>query len=109
PLSEEVREQIDKLSSDLVEAYEALTLVYRTVSNLGSLFRMEDITTYLVNMATEAVEAAGGVLYLARSDRGFDVSAERAGLAARLAEDAPHRLLQLGKTLFLHGELARDY
>lgn len=108
-LSVEVRAQIDKLSSDLVEAYEALTLVYRTVSNLGSLFRMEDITAYLVNMAIEAVEASGGVLYLVRSDGGFDVAAQRDGLAARLAEDAPTRLLQLGKTLFLHGELARDF
>ncbi|MFG0319464.1 MAG: ATP-binding protein, partial [Planctomycetota bacterium JB042] len=94
---------------DLVEAYEALTLVYRTVSNLGSLFRMEDITTYLVNMAVEAVEATGGVLYLKRPDRGFDVSAEKNGLGGRFAEDAPARLGQLGRTLFLHGELARDY
>ena len=108
-LTLEAREQIDKLSSDLVEAYEALTLVYRTVSNLGALFRMEDITAYLVNMASEAVEGSSGALFLARGDGGFELSASRGGLAERLSDDAPAKLLQLGRTLFFHGELAIQY
>ncbi len=102
-------DQIEKLSADLVEAYEALTLVYRTVSNLGGLFRMEDITAYLVNRALEAVEASSGALFLARGDAIFELSTERNGLAERLREDAARRLLQLGRPLFFHGDLAAEY
>jgi len=105
----DAEQQIAKLSADLVEAYEALTLVYRTVSNLGGLFRVEDITAYLVNRALEAAEADSAVLYLAHGDGTFLSSAERGGLGELLAEDAATRLLQLGRPLFFHGELAGQY
>ena len=102
-------QQIAKLSADLVEAYEALTLVYRTVSNLGGLFRVEDITAYLVNRALEAAEADSAVLYLAHGDGAFQISAARGGLDELVVDDVATRLLQLGRPLFFQGELAGQY
>lgn len=109
PPPQSADEQIEKLSTDLVEAYEALTLVYRTVSNLGGLFRLEDITAYLVNQALEAAEADSAALYLQHGDNSYPLAIARDGLELRLAADAPARLLQLGRPLFFHGELAAEY
>ncbi|MFH0945518.1 MAG: ATP-binding protein [Planctomycetota bacterium] len=103
------QDQISKLSADLVKAYEALTLVYRTVSNLGGLFRVGDITAYLVNRALEAAEASSAVLYLLRADGVCEVSAFRGALKDQLVDDVAARLLQLGRPLFFRGELASQY
>lgn len=101
-------EAVEKLSADLVEAYETLTLMYRTVSNLGGLFRLEDINAYLLNRGLEAVDGSEGALFL-QTGRGLEAVASRGDAAERLLEDAPGRLLRLGKPLFFHGTMAADY
>ena len=100
---------IEKLSADLVEAYETLTLMYRTVSNLGGLFRLEDITAYLLNRSLEASASSSGVLYLHDLDGGYTVAAESGDLVARLVSDAAERCVQFGRPLFLHGPIAGDF
>jgi len=101
-------EAVEKLSGDLVEAYETLTLMYRTVSNLGGLFRLEDITAYLLNRGLEAVDACEGVLYI-QSGGELEPVAVRDDAVARITPDAPGRLARLGKPLFFHGTLAADF
>ena len=44
----ELKAQIDKLSTDLVEVYEALTMVYGSVAVLGGLFQLDELTGYLL-------------------------------------------------------------
>jgi len=107
-LPAEVEQQIEKLSSDLVDAYEALTLVYRTVSNLGGLFRLEDIAAYLVNRSVEALSACAASLYLG-AGADLILASEAGVMGDRLAEDACRRLLELRRPVFFHGALAADY
>lgn len=101
-------EAVEKLSGDLVEAYETLTLMYRTVSNLGGLFRLEDITAYLLNRGLEAVDATEGVLYI-QSGGGLEPVAVRDDAVGRIVTDAPLRLARLGKPLFFHGTMAAEF
>ncbi len=103
------QEQIEKLSTDLNDAYEALTLVYRTVSSLGSLFRLDDITAYLVNRAVEASEASRAGLYLGRVDGSFDLVSERGGISDCLESGAVRRFADVGKPVFHSGSHAAEF
>ncbi len=104
----DLQDPIEKLSTDLVQAYETLSVVYQTVSSLGGLFKVEDITSYLVNRVLEAVQATHAILYFTRPD-GFDVACERGGLGSRLTAQAPRQFLLLGRPFFFDGERARTY
>lgn len=106
---DQLRREMEKLSADLVDAMEALTLVYRTVSALGGLFRLDDIAESLLARALEAVEGDAAVFYLLRGADEFEPVASEGDLAERLASDAPGRLAALGRALFLHGTLAAEY
>lgn len=101
--------QIDKLTADLVSAYETLTLVYRTVSNLGTLFRLEDITAYLVNRAVEAVDAVAAGLYLSGSAAGLELVEERGDFRRKIDGSAARRLADAGKPFFCSSLDAAEY
>lgn len=102
----ELKAQIDKLSTDLVEVYEALTMVYGSVAVLGGLFQLDEITGYLVDRSVDALLANGAALYLAQSDGSFTCVAQREGLAQNIDERGPRVLLDKKRALFHNGEAA---
>lgn len=102
----ELKAQIDKLSTDLVEVYEALTMVYGSVAVLGGLFQIDEITGYLVDRSVDALMANGAALYLARPDGTYACVAQREGLAAHLAADGPRVLQDKRRAMFHNGEAA---
>lgn len=102
----ELKAQIDKLSTDLVEVYEALTMVYGSVAVLGGLFQLDEITGYLVDRSVDALLANGAALYLAQPDGTLACIAQREGLAAHIDANGPQALLQKKRALFHNGEAA---
>lgn len=101
--------QLDKLSADLVEAYETLTLIYRTVSSLGGLFRLEDIAGYLLNRSLEATQGTSGLVLLRGGDGHYSTIAQRGDARDRLHQDAAGRCHTFGRAMFFHGPLAADF
>jgi hypothetical protein len=102
----ELKAQIDKLSTDLVEVYEALTMVYGSVAVLGGLFAFEEITGYLVERSVDALLASGAALYLAQQDGTLTCVAQHEGLAAHIASHGPRALLDKRRAMFHNGEAA---
>lgn len=104
PLSE-----IEKLSQDLGDAYEQLTLIYRTVRHLGASFRLETIAAQLIEHAREAAPASSAALFLADAKDGT----VRFAIAAKQGEDlafAPGAIERLGvlkRPTFWSGDAAR--
>lgn len=104
PLSE-----IEKLSQDLGDAYEQLTLIYRTVRHLGASFRLETIAAQLIEHAREAAPADSAALYLADAADGtvrFSV-ASRDGAELEFAQTSIDRFGSLKRPTFWSGDSAR--
>ncbi len=101
--------EIEKLSDDLGEAYEQLTLIYKTVRHLGASFELDPIARQLVDRALEAAPATSAALYLAdgRTKNGFEIVASRGVPIPKLASGSVERLASASIPQFLSGELAR--
>jgi signal transduction histidine kinase len=95
-----VESQIEKLSEDLGDAYEQLTLIYRTVRHLGASFELQQIAAQLIDRALEAVPARRVALLLRTSDADFAVIASRGDVAELLEALALDSLSRMPRARF---------
>lgn len=101
--------EIEKLSQDLGDAYEQLTLIYRTVRHLGASFRLETIASQLLEHALEAAPARSAALFLPATAEGavrFAVAASE-GDTLHLSSAAIERFGALKRPTFWSGDAAR--
>lgn len=106
PPAGEPSPEIEKLSQDLGEAYEQLTLIYRTVRHLGASFDLEPIARQLVDRALEAASARAIQLHLRDGDGRLAVAASFGADGIMIDEAACERLARLERPTFFAADAA---
>lgn len=100
--------EIEKLSQDLGDAYEQLTLIYKTVRHLGASFELETIARQLVERATESLTSADAeaALFLRNLDGAFQFIAGDEALARSIDSNGLKRFGNLKAPTFFTGPIA---
>ncbi|MBK9385816.1 MAG: GAF domain-containing sensor histidine kinase [Planctomycetes bacterium] len=96
---------VERIAQDLLEALDALGIVYECAESFSRLFDAEAIASFALERVLEAVQVERGLALL---DRGglLMPSAERGAAAQLLSPAALQRLAQRGSAAFFHAEPA---